>query len=142
MHQSLQLLGFYLNKHQILLEFGTGAGRTTWVMAQNPPPNARILTINLTRDQAEKIELADTDDDHKWAIQDDSQYSELFFDRSDVSNKITLKSMDSKLFDENSINKKFDLIFVDGGHAHSYVKSDTEKAFKLLAPGGIIVWMG
>ena len=33
-----------------------------------------------------------------------------------------------------------DLIFIDGSHAYSYVMSDSEKAFRMLAPNGIILW--
>jgi hypothetical protein len=33
-----------------------------------------------------------------------------------------------------------DLIFVDGSHAYSYVLSDSDKAFKMLAPNGLILW--
>ena len=31
-------------------------------------------------------------------------------------------------------------MFVDGAHAYSYVKSDTEKALRMIRPGGVIVW--
>jgi hypothetical protein len=33
-----------------------------------------------------------------------------------------------------------DLIFIDGSHAYSYVISDSEKALKMIAPNGLILW--
>ncbi len=38
----------------------------------------------------------------------------------------------SLTFDFNSLNQKFDLIFVDGDHSYDAVKSDTINAFKML----------
>ena len=33
-----------------------------------------------------------------------------------------------------------DLVFVDGDHSYEAVKNDSEKALRMLAPGGIILW--
>jgi len=47
----------------------------------------------------------------------------------------------SKTFDFSSLNKKFDLIFVDGDHEYEAVKLDTANVFKLLKDeNSIIVW--
>ena len=34
----------------------------------------------------------------------------------------------------------FDLIFIDGGHTYSIIENDSIKAFKMIKPGGIILW--
>src|SRR6185369_3239039 len=36
--------------------------------------------------------------------------------------------------------KQCDLIFIDGSHAYSYVKNDTEKALRMLKEGGLLLW--
>lgn len=47
----------------------------------------------------------------------------------------------SHTFDFNSLNKKFDLIFVDGDHSYEGVLNDTMKVFQLLRNSeSIIVW--
>ena len=47
----------------------------------------------------------------------------------------------SLTFDFSKLNKKFDLIFVDGDHAYEAVKKDTENVFGLLKDeNSIIVW--
>jgi predicted O-methyltransferase YrrM len=45
---------------------------------------------------------------------------------------ITHIEHNSMTFDFSSLNKKFDVIFVDGDHRYDAVKSDTANAFKLL----------
>ena len=48
---------------------------------------------------------------------------------------------DSLTYDFKSLNKKFDVIFIDGNHKYDYVKNDTEKVFKhLLKENSIVVW--
>lgn len=48
---------------------------------------------------------------------------------------------DSMRFDFASLNRKFDLIFIDGDHHYESVKSDTQNAFKLLRDErSVIVW--
>jgi SAM-dependent methyltransferase len=61
-------------------------------------------------------------------------------DGTPVEHKITQLYGDSKGFDEIPWLGKFDLILVDGSHAYSYVRNDREKALRMLAEGGMILW--
>jgi predicted O-methyltransferase YrrM len=55
--------------------------------------------------------------------------------------KINHLEGDSKTFDFDALNKKFDLIFIDGNHTFEYVKNDTQKVFEhLLKENTIVVW--
>ena len=48
---------------------------------------------------------------------------------------------DSHAFDDRSFpNGFFDTILVDGGHAAEVVTNDTNKAIRLLRPGGLMIW--
>ena len=48
---------------------------------------------------------------------------------------------DSRTFDFKSLNKKFDLIFIDGNHNFEFVKNDTAKMFEMLKDErSLIVW--
>ncbi len=48
---------------------------------------------------------------------------------------------DSTLYNFNLLNKKFDMIFIDGDHSKYAIESDTRNAFKLLKDeNSIIVW--
>ncbi len=69
------------------------------------------------------------------------KYADLhgFFSKS-KSNIIHLtgNSMD---FDFENLNKKFDLIFIDGNHHYDFVKNDTQKVFQhLVHDDSIVVW--
>jgi predicted O-methyltransferase YrrM len=33
-----------------------------------------------------------------------------------------------------------DFVFVDADHSYRFVKADTERAFQLIRPGGVILW--
>lgn len=47
----------------------------------------------------------------------------------------------SRTFDFDSLDEKFDVIFIDGDHSYEGVKSDTKKAFNLLRDDkSVIVW--
>jgi predicted O-methyltransferase YrrM len=37
------------------------------------------------------------------------------------------------------LNQKYDLVFIDGNHSESFVKSDLELAWRVLKPGGLLV---
>ena len=48
---------------------------------------------------------------------------------------------DSRSFDYAGLNKKFDVIFIDGNHHYDFVKSDTENVFQnLIHENSIIIW--
>lgn len=48
---------------------------------------------------------------------------------------------DSRNFDFGKLNRKFDLVFVDGDHHYDFVKSDTENIFRhLVHEKSIVVW--
>lgn len=60
-----------------------------------------------------------------------------------LNNEENIKTIyaDSTKFDFNSLNQKFDLIFIDGDHSYEGVKSDTQKVFPLLKnENSVIVW--
>ncbi len=54
---------------------------------------------------------------------------------------IDIRYVNSFHFDFQSLNKKFDLIFIDGDHTYEGVKNDTAKVFPLLKDEhSVIVW--
>jgi predicted O-methyltransferase YrrM len=69
------------------------------------------------------------------------EYAELhgFFSKG-KKNIIHLEG-NSLSYDFASLNKKFDLVFIDGNHKYDFVKNDTKKVFKhLLHDDSIVVW--
>ncbi len=59
---------------------------------------------------------------------------------NELENVVQLRG-DSRTFDFAQLDRKFDLIFVDGDHHYDFVKSDTEKLFtNLVHDESIVVW--
>lgn len=69
------------------------------------------------------------------------KYIELNGYFSKHSTKIKQLIGNSMNFDFGSLDKKFDVIFIDGNHHYDFVKNDTEKVFKhLVHEKSIVVW--
>ena len=73
-------------------------------------------------------------------ILNESQYEKFIFSGKKFEDKIDIKFLDSRKLDTSPYQKKFDLIFIDGGHTYSIIKNDTEKAFEMIKQGGIVLW--
>ena len=122
-------------------EFGTATGRTTYLLARNSPPDARVTTITLAPDAHGDYTGAGGDDRHaaRSALAE-SAFTRFRYSGTDVEHKVEQFFGDSKQLDTAPYRDSMDLIFIDGSHALSYVQSDTQKAMEMLAPGGIILW--
>lgn len=124
-----------------IFEFGTFTGKTTYLLAKNAPKNCNVFTLTLSPQDCVDYRQSEEDDqkDTKAAI-DESLFTKFYYTDTDISHKIKQIFCDSKKFDEGPFLNKMDLIFIDGSHAQSYVESDTQKALKMIKPGGIIIW--
>ena len=124
-----------------IFEFGTCSGKTTYLMALNSPENAKIISITLKPDSLSVIEKNKLDNKISYRnIINESIYKNFLFTGSKFENKIEIIFQNSLDLDEIKYKNFFDLIFIDGGHTYSVVKSDTQKAFKMINKDGIILW--
>lgn len=131
-----------LAKHsKKIFEFGTCTGGTTYLLARNCPEDGQVVTLTLHPDQLNEVEAAQEDDVKGMNIAlSESRYTKFVYQKTSVESKITQLFSDSKKLDETPYIEQFDMIFIDGAHVYSYVMSDTEKALKMLKPGGIALW--
>lgn len=127
-----------------IFEFGTATGRTAYLLARNAPPDAEVITLTLSPETLDQYipGWEDDDEEKRWekVALNESSYGAFFYEGTEVADKITQLIGDSKIFDDAPYGKSCDLIFVDGSHAYSYVASDSEKAMRMIRPGGLIVW--
>lgn len=122
-------------------EFGTCTGKTAYLWARNSPPEARVITLTLPVEQAASSQYRAGDNLRAGQqAQEESRFTRFLYSGSDVECKVMQLYGDSKEFDETPLLGKCDLIFIDGSHAYSYVESDTEKALRMLRPGGVLLW--
>lgn len=126
---------------RLLFEFGTATGRTAYLWARNSPAGAEVVTLTLPSAARDSYSHAggDSSRDRRHALRQ-SRFSEFRYQGTDVEHKVSQLLADSKRFDEAAYAERCDLIFVDGSHAYSYVQSDTEKALRMIRPGGLILW--
>lgn len=58
----------------------------------------------------------------------------------DLKNVVQLRG-DSRSFDYEGLDQKFDLVFIDGDHHYDFIKNDTEKVFRhLVHQKSVVVW--
>jgi len=102
---------------KLVFEIGTGHGRSTHHVALNAP-DTRIFTLDIST----------------------AEHTGSIFRGQSTSQQITQLVGNSTNYDWTPYLSKTDLVIVDGDHAYDGVKNDTEVAFKLVAPGGVILW--
>ena len=86
---------------------------------------------------------------HTLCLTDEAMHLMGMHPRSIESHGLFLKDLDnvtqlrgdSRYFDFGQLNKKFDLIYIDGDHHFDFVKRDTENVFRhLVHEKSIVVW--
>lgn len=120
-----------------ILEIGTSNGNTTLNMAANADEDARVTTVDLPPDFQGEFAL-DIPDAAKNATE--RQQVGAHFKGHSLARQITSVFADSATLDWSTLAGPFDLIFIDGCHAHDYVIRDTENALRQVRPGGVILW--
>lgn len=64
-----------------------------------------------------------------------------YYLEKELGNRVCQIYCDSQKWDiSNYPQGFFDSVLIDGGHSKEIVSSDTRKAFKLIRPGGLILW--
>jgi predicted O-methyltransferase YrrM len=135
-----------------LFEFGTFMGATSVLLATNTQNSAKVFSLDIDPKELENKELII---DETKLLSDDKEndnflrntfvnYGAQYIKNSDksIQSKIELILQNSLKLDpvEQEFLKKFDFIFIDGGHEYHIVKKDTENALKMLKQNGIILW--
>jgi hypothetical protein len=124
-----------------LFEFGTCTGRTTYLWARNAPEDAEVTTITLPPNGDGEYQHEGGDSARAARVaRRESRFERFMYSGTPVATRVNQIFGDSKAFDETPFLGRCDLVFVDGSHAYSYVRSDTEKALRMLAPGGLVLW--
>lgn len=107
------------------LELGTWRGESIINVSKVAK---HCISINLSPEDIERLYR-----NPEYAV----QHGILISDRTNI----TTIYANSQSFDFSTLNKKFDLIFVDADHTYEAVKNDTANVFKLLKDeNSIIVW--
>jgi hypothetical protein len=130
-----------------VLEVGTFDGNTALNLAENVADDGSVITIDLPPTWNGRYALAggQTGDNSHRRL--DPQFRAGGYDPSlgrqfhghRHESKIRQVLADSAQLDWTTLPQS-QLVFIDGNHSYDYVRSDTENALTVLAPGGIIAW--
>ena len=124
-----------------IFEFGTCSGKTTYLMGLNSSDDASITSITLNPSDLNNVKKKNIDNKVSFRnIINESIYSKFLFSEKEVEKKIEIIFQNSLNFEHSKYKNQMDLIFIDGGHTYSVVKSDSEKSFEMLNTNGIILW--
>ena len=123
-------------KARNVFEFGTYKGVSITQLALNVPDGGQIRTLDLPDDDPRYVLPITDPDDITIAL----EKGKGAFVPTDLQPRIQFLKEDSAGFDEAPLQGLVDFVFVDGAHDAEYVRSDTEKGWRMLRPGGIIAW--
>lgn len=112
-------------------EIGTFNGGTTRLLAEALPDDGLVWTLDLPPGEFDRTQTPDQFTG--------SQVGQAYRG-SPAEHKITQLLEDSATFDPTPYEGTCDLVLVDGGHEYHHGVTDTLTAFRLVSPGGIIVW--
>lgn len=116
-----------------VVEIGTATGWTTRHLARNTPPNCRIFTVDLPPEGT--TDPAQHSDPH--LVEAASKIRRDFADEP----KITQILHDSTTLEwERHLDRPVDMALVDGSHLYEHVRADTERLWRVLAPGAVVLW--
>lgn len=112
-------------------EFGTFDGRTTAQLALNTPADAVIYTLDI---QAGNFEFgANASTLRRCRVGERVHESGLV-------DKVHFLTGDSRQIDLSAYDQTMDLVFVDADHSYGGVLNDSAHAFRMVRPGGTIIW--
>jgi len=133
-----------------LFEFGTFMGATTLLLAENTPPDAQVVTLDLPPEDAAQGTynaggvLSNGHANDAFLTHTFASQGARCIHRADASvqGKVTQVLENSMDLDVRArgYQGQFDFVFIDGGHAYPIVKRDTENAYRMLKPDGVVVW--
>ena len=135
----LMIIAAFVRQRQpaICFEIGTFDGRTTENMAANQPNDGKCYTLDLPPASADKAALPLACGDETYI---NKPASGARISAQAKSGKIVQLYGDSATFDFSPYAGRVDAMFVDGAHSCEYVLSDSDAAYRMVKPGGLILW--
>ena len=118
-----------------VFEIGTNQGRTTALIAMNTPAATEILTLDLPPESA----LPQGATDHH-LVELARRELGIAFRGTEWEARITQLLGDSTRFDFSPYRDSVDLVIVDASHSYPFVASDSWNAFRIVRPGGVVLW--
>lgn len=111
-----------------MLEIGAFEGRTTSFAARFFP-NARITCVDPWVEYAEMRDIQRAEESFRRNV---AEFGERIRPIRGYSHFVLPRLLEA--------GERFDIVFVDGSHAYADVVVDNQYAWRLLKPGGVLIW--
>ena len=106
-----------------MFEFGTYLGRTTLNLAR-VAPDAEVWTLNLPPEADPRI----------------APVLGTYYRGKPEHSRIHEIWTDSRRFEPGDLAGTMDLVFIDADHSYEAIVADSQRALRLLRPGGLVIW--
>lgn len=123
-----------------VVEIGTFDGRTTLNLAVNAPPDTIVNTLDLPPEMATQFELHPSERRFVEKPKPGARFRAAQAPWTGCVAHIRQHLGDSATYDFSSLHGRAGLVFVDGSHAYEYAMADSDTAFRLIAPKGVVIW--
>lgn len=115
-------------------EFGTYLGRTSLNLMMNASPGSSLITLDLPAPIERPGNVVETD-----CMNAHFAAGPMAFEGTIYEQRIKRVTADSRTWKYQG-PKDVDFVFIDGGHDVETLEADTDNAFRMLKPGGVIAW--
>ena len=124
---------------QTALEIGTYHGLVMSQLVRNTEDKTRLFTLDLPQQGLEGLgrPVAPGEDLYIQKAAIGEKITQL---PEHLRRRVTQLYGDSAQFDFHPYAGQIDLVFIDGSHAYHYVAHDSQEAFRMRSPRGLIVW--
>ena len=123
-----------------VVEIGTFDGRTTLNLAINAAPGVTINTLDLPPEMATQFDLHPSERRFVEKPKPGARFRAAQAPWRERTAQIRQHLGNSATYDFSSLYGRAGLVFVNGSHAYDYALADSDTAFKLVAPNGVVVW--
>jgi hypothetical protein len=123
-----------------IVEIGTFDGRTALNFAVNAPEPAAVVTLDLPAGAATAYAIEEAERSLADKPQSGARLRACRPSLRHYAGRVRQVHGDSARYDWSPHLGRAGLVFVDGSHAYDYVRADSETAFRLTMPHGMVLW--
>jgi len=123
-----------------IIEIGTFDGRTALNFAVNAPERTAVVTLDLPAGEATAYAIEEAERSLANKPQPGARLRACSPSLRDYAARIRQVHGDSARYDWSPHAGRAGLVFVDGSHAYDYVRADSDTAFRLAMPHGMVLW--
>jgi predicted O-methyltransferase YrrM len=138
LHDLLALLSLVRQcRPRTMFEFGTFTGLTTLHFAMNTHDGTHIYTLDIPPQGRGNLAAGATGG---WDAGIPDSIVGQFFTGTAYAAKVSQLLNDSRTLDTFPYDGRMDFVFMDTCHDYEFARNDTDRALRMVSPGGVAAW--